>query len=279
MNCLERIFSQFELEELEKNMFMFSSPIESWNTVMEREVIVFGAGLFGQTTIDTLLYEKIRPKCIVDTDASKHGLLYKNIRVYSVEKLKSFRYPLVILTSAYAKEMYNICKRYNVETIIPVDLPKTLTLIWPIGYRIKDYIYNDEFAKFLALLNTQSMFVIKNFLCFQFTLDLEYIKKIYTPYPYFASDMLDLMNYSVFCDLGASIGDTYVEYKKKAPSYKDRRNFYYGFEPDLASFQKLKATAGGDMYVKLFNCAVGSGDTVMKLAGGGGCRQAYFSKE
>ncbi|MEG6503851.1 MULTISPECIES: FkbM family methyltransferase [unclassified Desulfovibrio] len=270
MNYLESVFSSKELAALKKACFTFSKKsYGSFAEIQDRDVIVFGAGLFGQIVVDMLLREGIVPKYCIDSNPAKIGTRYRDINILSVETLQKESYPLVILTSAYAREMFEQCKKYKVETILPVDLPPSSIPAPPVGYHFDEAAGTAEIAELASLLDEQSLLVLKNFLAFQLTLDLKFIKKIYIPDPYYAPDMLSMVRYDVFCDLGASIGDTYKDFLKHTIPGKTGQYKYYAFEPDYDSFLQLQNTTKDDTNVVASFLAIAKSDGLMAISGSG----------
>lgn len=270
MNALLSLFTAEELEEIYNKKFNFvRNKYSSWTELREKKIIVFGAGLYGQNIISTLQYNGIFPYCCIDSDDRKVGNKVLGVSVEPTSFLEQCGNALVILTSAYALEMKNICKNYNVETILPLELPEAEAPYPPIGHLIDDYKDNGEFEKFIQMLDAESLFVIKNFLLFQFTLDMSYIRRITTLPPYFTKEFSDKIDYSVFCDLGASIGDTLNDFLSYTECGSKKQFIYYAFEPDCESYKVLERAIQGVDNVYAFNVAVGKYDEIKSFFGNG----------
>lgn len=254
MNSLAGLFSPGELDRLRKTRFPFSGGrFSSWDDVRDRQIIVFGAGHYGRGTMDMLLKEGVTPRFCVDANPAVVGSSYRNIPARPVAALEEAKNALVILTSAYAGEMHALCRRFAVETALPTELPAASSPVAPIGLRMEEYERNAALEEMIAVLDDRSKSVLKNFLAFQFTLDLEYIRSVYTPHPYFDKDFLRRVRYEVFCDLGASFGDTWEAYCAHTDCGKQNAYTYYAVEPDLGSFLELqKKTSGNPNVIPLF---------------------------
>ncbi|GAB1253984.1 MULTISPECIES: FkbM family methyltransferase [Desulfovibrio] len=280
MNSLTGLFSPSELAALKKHIFVFSEGrFSSWDAVKDRQVVVFGAGHYGRGTIDLLLKEGVTPLFCVDADSTRIGTSYKNILTRPVAALAEAKNALVVLSSAYAGEMFTLCRQYPVETVLPIELPLASTPVAPIGLHMEEYEHNANLAELVALLDPTSREVLKNFLSFQFTLDLTYMQKAYTPHPYFDRDFLHRIRYDVFCDLGASFGDTWHDYRTFTPCGKKNEYTYYAVEPDLNSFLQLQKNTINDRNVLPLFAAISATDGMTYISTEGQGSNLYFVDE
>lgn len=256
MSILSQILSKDEICEVKHDYFDFSKRLfTSWDELKKKKIIIFGAGLYGYALSKILIEEKIPPLFFVDSDENLCGSTCNEIMIKPISILHDYTDAIVILSSAYAREMAKICRFYNITTILPIDLPPVAVPFAPIGYREKDLC--DDIVKLYQILDEDSRFVLRGFLKFQLTLNLKYIHEIYSPHPYFSKDLLDKVNYDIFCDLGASTGDTFNEYINLTKIGKNGSYYYYAFEPDKSSFDALQKKALSFPNLKAIYGAVG----------------------
>ena len=269
MGILEQIFSPEERDYIEKTRFRFSRPLfASWEELRQETVLVFGGGIYGTGIVDLLLSQGVRPVCMLDSDTRKHGNMHKGIAVKPVDILGAHKDAVVVLTSAHAGSMYEDCSAYAVRTILPIDLPETPMPITPIGLRPEELADKKDLLDFYLALDADSRNILRQFMLCQFTLNRRHLTDIYDPNPYFSSSLMPLIDYSVFCDLGASVGDTLRDYLDLTPAAKGAFH-YYAFEPDGESFAELARASAGRNNVVAVNAAVGDRDCRCRTYGTG----------
>lgn len=277
MDILTQLLPNDDISQLENEFFDFSERyFSSWDELRERKIIIFGAGLFGQMVADTLRKEKICPYCFIDSNKNTWGTIRKGISIKPVCSLQDHPDAIVILSSAYAREMAEISHQYGVTTILPIDLPATDMPTPPIGYRINDI--TEKLVMLNELLDKKSQYILQAFLKFQLTLHLKYVHEIYSPHPYFDEDMVDKVDYKIFCDLGASVGDTFKEYLEFSLAGKLGSFSYYAFEPDRESFESLAALAQEYSQLEAIYGAVGSVSGVCQISGAEKMSTAFWSE-
>jgi predicted transcriptional regulator len=64
-----------------------------------QKIVLYGAGVVGETLLDILKTERIQIVCFVDDDNSKHGTVLNGIKIISPDKLAADIYDAVLIAS------------------------------------------------------------------------------------------------------------------------------------------------------------------------------------
>ncbi|MFA5576797.1 MAG: hypothetical protein WC983_05925 [Tissierellaceae bacterium] len=101
-----------------------------YEKLKNKQVILYGAGKFGEKTLDLIQNFNTEIICFIDKDVKKWGKEYKGVTVTSPDTIKSLVYDYIMITSMYIKSVYEelISKGVDSDKIvfIPIDSDKSI---------------------------------------------------------------------------------------------------------------------------------------------------------
>ena len=279
---LNQIFTENEFAAVRDNAFPFLAEGPTIAMLRKREVIVFGAGLYGKETVKCLLRHNIAPSWVTDNNKAYWGTRINNIPVMPPDSLLDADSRYVLLTSGHCGSMFKDCKKYGVKSVLlPRDLPFGDLVGKVIGRTVEELESIVQLPLLYSLLADEvSRRILKSFLSYQITLDNGHFRGCGPADMYFPAELS--LDYSRFVDAGAFDGDTLRCWLQKISSDGDLASLAYAaFEPSPDQFEYLQQYAHSlppelVARIRLFHSALGASEGTMFLSPEEQCRE-FFS--
>jgi len=187
----------------------------------EREIVVFGSGHFSLTFIHAIQRKGLNPIAVVDD--FRLGLECSGVKIISSRAFSQLvrAHPnlLAISGARYDKAVRHF-NRLSSETGVPVVSFEQGVRLFGVGedidYRLADWgpMISNRINDYLRIENRMadeySLETLYAVLLFHLTGSMEWIHRIYRPYPtlYFRSGLFSLHERERFIDCGASVGES-----------------------------------------------------------------------
>lgn len=229
---LKKIFTTDELVTIQENIFPIPASLTNLEHLQKEGFVIFGAGLYGKLSIESLAEHGLRPDWIVDNNAQLWGTHIHGIEIRSAASLELVERRYVLLTSGHCGSMFTNCKEHGVTNIL---LPRNIPVSDFVGNMMgctwnEMQEYTALYDAYCLLSDDDSRRTLKNYIAYQLTLNNRYFSGYGPLDMYFPAGLS--IDYSSFVDVGAFDGDTLQSWIKKTGFVATPKNYHYeAFEP------------------------------------------------
>lgn len=252
---------------------MLRYPETSWEKIKKsgKPVLIYGMGNGADKVIDELLRLEIPILGVTASDAFVRGQLFRG---FTVKKLSEFEGNFIVavcFASCIPEVMEHILSLSNKYEVLVPCVPVIGDEIINTGFIKK---YKEKIEKAYSLFDDESKKIFEGCLEFMLGGDLRCLMSVTTKKDEIFENVLKLGENEHYLDLGAYKGDTIEELLHYTGG---KYSSIIALEPDVKTFRKLEAYAGGMPDVALFRKAVYSfGGTVSFNSAAG--RQSSIGK-
>ncbi|WP_238916545.1 FkbM family methyltransferase [Clostridium sp. YIM B02555] len=198
-------------------------------------LILFGASSAGKETIKKLKEKGIEIKAFCDNDKNKHGTIFQEIKVISIDELSGLdKETNIMITSMFFSDINKQLKELGFKNIMSRNIVTEARNFYDRSIILRDKEKIEELYK--CLFDKKSKYVVDNIIQHRLTNDFEYIDNIYEGNQYFTEEIIKLGEDEIFIDAGAANGDT-IEKFLSVSGNKFKK--IYAFEPFKDSAKNL----------------------------------------
>ncbi len=214
------------------------------DTIRNKPVIIYGTGVTGLWIIQEFKYAGIPVAAVCDSYKKEYHL---NGTAWPIEPLPEAlaKYPdafVVISSVPFYEEISKIVQDYVPEDRIidirePIGKLPTLS-----GYTYRNYVVEhlDTFNWLAEILEDDlSREALQGVLLGRIGRDSSHFSRIFSPCPYFTSEIVQLREDETFVDGGAYFGDTIEDFLQKT---KGKFRKIFSFEPDQEYCNQIRNT-------------------------------------
>lgn len=244
--------------------------------VLQKGLILFGAGAHGELVVTSLMSQGVRPAYFVDKNEIKAGKEVCGIPVRPLSALFEKGDAFVLLSSSHIKSMINDCKKYNVNSwILPGAIRDWCFVLGDLGFcSLLSEFDQDVVSAFSLFADEKSQEIYSDFIRYHYTFETD-LSEHYDPDQYFPNDLKSTIDYSGFVDAGAYNGDTFQSWLRNYIPKDHSDSFaYYAYEPGREQFEVLSQTIdrfASDLKqnIFLYNVGLGAQSEYLSMVGTG----------
>ncbi|MGN1481232.1 FkbM family methyltransferase [Porcipelethomonas sp.] len=255
----------------EKGALKMFSAI-AFETLRNKDVIIYGAGYCGLVFSDMLATKNILPKAFFDADPKKHGQCFNGIKISPAYECKNTDSIVIVcmLTDKYYPEIKeNLIKLgyKNIKYIYELSYMEELFENQPLIFHMPENWQNENCEKIQLVNNLLaddiSRETYKGIIEFAAGNHSAVINELPMNQQYFAYDVYRKNDSEVFVDCGAFRGDIL---KFFCENNSCKFNEYYAVEPDPANFCRIEQLPmAKDKRIHIIGCALSDKPETLKM--------------
>ena len=219
---------------------IFENQTSVWNTFKSTRlpIVLYGMGDGADKVINAFSKFSITPSAVMASDDFVRGQSFRGYKVQKLSDIESV-YDDFIIALCFGSQLKNVMEHiYSVakkhKLLVP-SVPVYGENIFDKNFVEKNHSLVNKAYNIFA--DEKSKDVYKNILLFEYTGNIEFLRKAETPKEEAFSCILKLNDKEFFADLGACKGDTVEEFLNCVNNYEK----IIALEPDTKNYEKLKA--------------------------------------
>lgn len=230
-----------------------------------KSIAIFGAGSFGRSCLELLIYQGKRVVCFIDNNPTLEGSYIKDIPVLSLEKyLEQEISALIVVCSTWstAIEQQLLQKEYKKYIIYP-NSSKNFFYKYTNRPSIFSEFFNKNYEKFVEVYNVLEDEISRNVYASLLAYRLTGNRNVLQPskFPQYFHPLLSPERDDIIIDGGAYIGDTVDAFIQVL----NKNCEIYSFEPFSETFNTLKNNIDINEYGHVTPINVGLFDMTTQL--------------